>query len=192
MDGESFSTTFPARVTNGESLQLAPAGPRSRNPGRGIFVHASIPEIRECVALGRGDGAIGDSDRRPGDEKGARCFYWGHRGIVWVKNADSDPEIPLPMPPGKGPAATEAPRENGMMLECPPLSMARQETVGGSGSSESENTESPESVGFSHRNFGLVVDRVNSPKAVRRALQQAGRQRRYVHPASARVVAAVP
>ena len=117
----------------------------------------------------------------------------GHRGIVWAKNADFDPEMPLPIPPGKGLTATGAPRENSMMLECPPLSMARPKKLWvDPGSSEFENTEGPESVGFSHRNFGLVVDRVNSPTAVPRALQQAGRPRRYVHPASARVVAAVP
>ena len=32
-----------------------------------------------------------------------RQVYLGLRGIVWVKNADFEPETPLPMPPGKGP-----------------------------------------------------------------------------------------
>jgi len=31
----------------------------------------------------------------------------GLRGIVWVKNADFEPETPLPIRPGKGPTATE-------------------------------------------------------------------------------------
>jgi hypothetical protein len=34
-------------------------------------------------------------------------FFLGLRGIVWVKNADFEPETPLPIRPGKGPTATE-------------------------------------------------------------------------------------
>jgi len=41
-----------------------------------------------------------------GDSK-AHIPFPGLRGIVWVKNADFEPETPLPIRPGKGPTATE-------------------------------------------------------------------------------------
>jgi hypothetical protein len=38
-------------------------------------------------------------------------LYMGLRGIVWVKNPDFEPATCLPMAPGKGPTATETPRQ---------------------------------------------------------------------------------
>src|SRR5476649_1292382 len=51
--------------------------------------HPGFPEILHRL----GDEAIGEIS--------------GLRGIVWVKNADFEPETPLPIRPGKGPTATE-------------------------------------------------------------------------------------
>src|SRR5476651_1117739 len=76
----------------------------------GLYVHVCKKEtLQEAYRMAaRNNGAPGIDGVTFDDikESGVESFL-GLRGIVWVKNADFEPETPLPIRPGKGPTATE-------------------------------------------------------------------------------------